>query len=273
MATPNYDLPTIAGGNVTDIVDAVNGLANATDTALKEVADSPAPYVLKPATPTVLGGIKVGQNLTVLADGTLNASASGGGGIPDDNSVTTGKIVNGAVTGDKLASGAVTSEKLATSLQAAIADATTNSTAAINKANAMGSWQDFSVTINSGLPNWQASRQFCTFNAAINVMKLGIVNDLQVPIGQVIPAGTYRLCTLPAEYRPTTTRTLIDMGMVRGTIVKVVSPQDLSEYNSYHPITIAPNGEVSIVFASPREGVTTIMLQQFPITTDKWGLN
>ncbi len=37
-------------------------------------------YVLPPATADTLGGIKVGQNLSVEADGTLNAQAGGGSG-------------------------------------------------------------------------------------------------------------------------------------------------------------------------------------------------
>lgn len=38
------------------------------------------PYELPVASPTALGAVKVGANLTVEADGTLNAIASGGGG-------------------------------------------------------------------------------------------------------------------------------------------------------------------------------------------------
>ena len=38
--TTNYNLPTIADGDVIDGVSAINGLAAAVDTALKSVADS-----------------------------------------------------------------------------------------------------------------------------------------------------------------------------------------------------------------------------------------
>lgn len=38
MATPNYNLPTIVGTDTIDLVNAINGLANATDTALHGVA-------------------------------------------------------------------------------------------------------------------------------------------------------------------------------------------------------------------------------------------
>ena len=41
------------------------------------------PYVLPIASSEILGGIKVGQNLTIEEDGTLNAQAGGGGGTVD----------------------------------------------------------------------------------------------------------------------------------------------------------------------------------------------
>lgn len=43
-------------------------------------------YTLPPATTTTLGGIKVGENLTITEDGTLNAT--GGGSLPDNVAYT-----------------------------------------------------------------------------------------------------------------------------------------------------------------------------------------
>lgn len=48
-------------------------------------------YVLPPATQDTLGGIKVGQNLTIEADGTLNAT---GGGDAELNVSTSGLYIN-----------------------------------------------------------------------------------------------------------------------------------------------------------------------------------
>lgn len=75
MATPNYNLPTITTTDTADGVAAINGLANATDSALKEVADAAgSDYTLPVATSEALGGVKAGKQgtgLTLSADGTI----------------------------------------------------------------------------------------------------------------------------------------------------------------------------------------------------------
>lgn len=75
MPTTNYGLPTISSGDRLDGVSAINGLANAVDTALKQVADATSgggeAYTLPPATNVRLGGVKISSGLTVLADGTV----------------------------------------------------------------------------------------------------------------------------------------------------------------------------------------------------------
>ena len=56
-------------------------------------------YVLPPATQDTLGGIKVGQNLTVEEDGTLNAAGGGGGGsyvLPPATADTLGGVKIGS---------------------------------------------------------------------------------------------------------------------------------------------------------------------------------
>lgn len=60
------------------------------------IPEPPAPYVLPKASATILGGIKVGANLTMSDDGTLSAVASGGGQSEWD-SVTT-LIIDGGTT-------------------------------------------------------------------------------------------------------------------------------------------------------------------------------
>lgn len=67
MATTHYSFPTINGTDTIDGVNAINGLANAVDTALYQVEQE-------------------------------------GGSVPGANSITTSMIQNGAVTTEKLAS-------------------------------------------------------------------------------------------------------------------------------------------------------------------------
>lgn len=54
--TTNYNLPTIADGDVIDGVSAINGLATAVDTALKSVADSAGSGVTAGMGITLSGG-------------------------------------------------------------------------------------------------------------------------------------------------------------------------------------------------------------------------
>lgn len=54
--TINYNLPTIADGDVIDGVSAINGLATAVDTALKSVADSAGSGVTAGTGITLSGG-------------------------------------------------------------------------------------------------------------------------------------------------------------------------------------------------------------------------
>lgn len=142
MSTANYNLPTISGEEVIDIVGDMNALANATDAALKKVEQGGLdPYVLPTATRTVKGGVIVGDGLYITPGGVLSTVSQGGGGgtatLPVATSVTLGgvkigsgitvtpdgtisvpassSIEDGAVTSSKLASGAVTADKLSAS--------------------------------------------------------------------------------------------------------------------------------------------------------------
>lgn len=79
MPTEHYSFPTIASGDRLNGVSAINGLANAVDAALKTVDDKASggvAYVLPPATDTTLGGVIVGDGLTVDGSGRLSSATS-----------------------------------------------------------------------------------------------------------------------------------------------------------------------------------------------------
>lgn len=89
MATTHYSFPTINGTDTIDGVNAINGLANAVDTALYQVSQE--------------------------------------GGDPGTNSITTAMIQNGAVTTDKLNS--TVQSQITQGVNAAATANTANSTA------------------------------------------------------------------------------------------------------------------------------------------------
>lgn len=78
MGTTNYNFPTITAEDTANGVSAINGLANAVDMALKSVDDKASggeAYVLPPATTSTLGGVIIGNNLSVDGSGRVSATA------------------------------------------------------------------------------------------------------------------------------------------------------------------------------------------------------
>ena len=105
MATNHYSLPTIVGTDTIDGVNAINGLANAVDTALYSVAGQiPQGYVLPIATAGALGGVRGGGEIVV---NNSNGDMSIAAGVIDNtkmaaNSVGSGNLQNNSVTASKL---------------------------------------------------------------------------------------------------------------------------------------------------------------------------
>lgn len=110
MATAHYSLPTINGSDTIDGVNAINGLANAVDSAIYQVAGQIAPdYDLPVATATSLGGVRGGGGIEVTAgtgdmniksgsisNGMLGASCVGGSNL-QTNSVAASHLTSDVV--------------------------------------------------------------------------------------------------------------------------------------------------------------------------------
>lgn len=105
MTTAHYNFPTIIGTDTIDGVNAINGLANAVDSALFGVAGSiPQEYTLPIAGTTSLGGVR--------GSGDISVSASTGDMTINANTVGSNELQTGAVTNSKLAGGSVGSGNL-----------------------------------------------------------------------------------------------------------------------------------------------------------------
>lgn len=98
MSTPHYNLPTIIGTDTFSSVDALNGLANATDAALWGLHLEQEPYTLPVATTLKLGGVRPSNQIVVRDDGTM---------LLANDAITGANIVAGSLTGDLLAPGAI----------------------------------------------------------------------------------------------------------------------------------------------------------------------
>lgn len=155
--TANYNIPLIDPAARFDGANDLNKMANAIDAALGDVASeaSAGRYELPPATADTLGGVRIGDGVSVEADGTISAhadpyelpvaSADTLGGVKvgagfnvtaegvlsvgdksvdlPDGSINTDTIADGAVTGAKIADKTVTRDKLSTELQIAVDNA------------------------------------------------------------------------------------------------------------------------------------------------------
>lgn len=106
MATTNYQFPTITAEDTINGVSAINNLATAVDTALKTVDDKASggeAYVLPPATPSTLGGVIIGDNLSVDGSGRVSAKAGQTYVLPAATTSALGGVIVGtgiSVTAD-----------------------------------------------------------------------------------------------------------------------------------------------------------------------------
>lgn len=155
--TANYNIPLIDPTARFDGANDLNKMANAIDSALGDVASEAATgrYELPPATADTLGGVRIGEGVSVTSDGTISAhaapyelpvaSAETLGGVKvgagfnvtadgvlsvgdksvdlPDGSIKTSTIADGAVTAAKIADKTVTRDKLSAELQSVVDNA------------------------------------------------------------------------------------------------------------------------------------------------------
>ena len=98
MATTSYNFPTITAEDTINGVSAINNLADAVDTALKTVDDKASggeAYVLPPATTSTLGGVIVGDNITVDGSGRISAPAAPTYTLPAATTSALGGVIVG----------------------------------------------------------------------------------------------------------------------------------------------------------------------------------
>lgn len=105
MATTHYNFPTITGTDTIDGVNAINGLANAVDTALYGVAsDMPDAYKLPIAGTTSLGGVR--------GAGQISVNPTTGDMTIGNNTINNAMIQAQAVTGSNIQSGTINTTQL-----------------------------------------------------------------------------------------------------------------------------------------------------------------
>lgn len=197
MATTHYSFPTINGTDTIDGVNAINGLANAVDTALYQVEQE-------------------------------------GGSAPGANSITTNMIQNGAVTSSKIASGGVNAGNIANgavgsgALDSNVMDMLQKGVNAYNQGNVSGqrsnftNWSDkngFTATAHNGFyvvypsikcvlikVNVQGSLNLATNNNT-EFCSVTLPSQYSIPFSYEVFAG---LTLNPGDNEPITYRGVVD---------------------------------------------------------------
>lgn len=109
MTTTHYNFPTITGTDTIDGVNAINGLANAVDTALYGVAnDVPQEYVLPIAGTTSLGGVR--------GAGQISVNPTTGDMTIGNNTINNAMIQAQAITGSNIQSATINTTQLSGSV-------------------------------------------------------------------------------------------------------------------------------------------------------------
>ena len=190
MATNHYSLPTIVGTDTIDGVNAINGLANAVDTAIYSVAGSiPQGYVLPIATASALGGVRGGGEIVVSNS---NGDMSISNGVIDSN-----KLAANSVGQSALQNNAVTASKLS-------ADVSSQLSAGYGASQALAA-APMRYSMNTSTANLFGT--YVTNQAAhLCTMKVSAQGaTVQVTSSNMTPSNPeWYFDPIPVQYRPTT---------------------------------------------------------------------
>ena len=190
MATNHYSLPTIVGTDTIDGVNAINGLANAVDTAIYSVAGSiPQGYVLPIATASALGGVRGGGEIVVSNS---NGDMSISNGVIDSN-----KLAANSVGQSALQNNAVTASKLS-------ADVSSQLSAGYGASQALAA-APMRYSMNTSTANLFGT--YVTNQAAhLCTMKVSAQGaTVQVTSSNTTPSNPeWYFDPIPVQYRPTT---------------------------------------------------------------------
>ena len=190
MATNHYSLPTIVGTDTIDGVNAINGLANAVDTALYSVAGSiPQGYVLPIATASALGGVRGGGEIVVSNS---NGDMSIANGVIDSNKLSANSVGQSA-----LQNNAVTTSKLS-------ADVSSQLSAGYGASQALAA-APMRYSMNTSTANLFGT--YVTNQAAhLCTMKVSAQGaTVQVTSSNTTPSSPdWYFDPIPVQYRPTT---------------------------------------------------------------------
>lgn len=196
MATTHYNFPTITGTDTIDGVNAINGIANAVDSALYGVASNmPDQYTLPIAGTTSLGGVR--------GAGQISVNPTTGDMTIGNNTINNAMIQAQAITGSNIQSGTINTTQLSGSVNTQLS----NGSLAYSTINA--------APVITTAPNYTAPKGSMTsgtlysnyaVNTAAHLVSVKVASggcNFNLPSSNTSTTNMLaELFTLPSQYRP-----------------------------------------------------------------------
>ena len=220
MATTHYNFPTITGTDTIDGVNAINGLANAVDTALYGVAsDMPDAYKLPVAGTTSLGGVR--------GAGQISVNPTTGDMTIGNNTINNAMLQAQCVAGSNIQSGTITTTQLSGSVNTQLSNGT-NAYQTVS-----------SAPVLTTAPNYTAPKG----NMTSGTLYSNYVVSTAAHMVQVKVAGGGSVFNLPAS-NTSTTNMLAELFTLPSTY------RPSSDYNQLIHVRNGSDGEPILFFLS-----------------------